>query len=328
MMLMQTLASLFLQPGPGVAAARLNDKGSSQYWCSGLSDIDAEKDIDEHTLFDLASVSKTFTAAAVMLLVEESRLALDQPVAALLPFLNVSQNGRELLLRDLLWHTSGLQDYLAAGGLTETPLDDAHVQACLPDWSRQAIAGQCFEYSNTNYYVLAQLVAAVSGMPFETFMRQQVFEPLGMQDCGFITEAHVRERLARGYINYGYGVADWHLAEKAAWTLGDGGMCVSLADLMMWQRAFWSGSVVSSASLQWMQTPGQLDSGEHTDYGGGLQVETVRDQLWLGHAGSWVGTTTILGYYPTAGVSVVVLSNEQAAPVERISQLLAAGISV
>ena len=320
---MQEIATFFPQPGPGVAAAVITNTDDVDQVVAGYANIENQTHINEHTVFDLASTSKIFTASAVMLLVEESKLTLDQPITGLLPFLSSPESGREILLQDLLWHTSGLHDYLSEGMYTETTIDDAHVQPLIPDWCQQAQPGRSFEYSNTNYYVLSHVIAEVSGMDFADFMRQRLFEPMGMRDSGFVTESHIREKLATGYVNYGYGVPEWHQAEKIALTLGDGGLCSSLTDLVIWQRAFFSGKVVSECSMQWMQSPGRLDSGEYTQYGGGLQVEGLQNHRWYGHAGSWVGTTAIMGYYPQVDISVIVLSNEQMAPVERITQVLA-----
>ncbi len=319
---MDLLQNYFPAHGPGAALAIVVDDAPPQVSCRGLADPDADIAIDPATVFDLASAAKPFTAAAIMTLVEDGRLSLTTPICDCLSFAPPAEKGRPATVRDLLQHTSGLPDYLAQG--MHTPAEEmtlTSIVARTEAWSRSARPGRIFEYSNTNYALLAMIVEAVAGADFAEFVHKRLFAPHGLEDA-FIGQAENRGKtVAKGFINGGYGLAAFEPIALDIDTVGDGGLYCSLRDLVRWQTLFWQGAIVNPASLAAMTAPGRLDSGEPFDYGLGLQVETGADGArWIGHGGSWVGTTVLAGRYPAARASVIVLSNEHMAPVERISQ--------
>ncbi|MEM9234709.1 MAG: serine hydrolase domain-containing protein, partial [Pseudomonadota bacterium] len=192
-----------------------------------------------------------------------------------------------------------------------------------PDWFASAKPGQAFSYSNTNYVLLALLIEALTGQSYRDHMVSAFFAPLGMRNTGTVQALGVSSvPLAEGYRNLGFGVSQIEEAHTASIdTEGDGGLYSNAEDLLVWQKAFWQGKIVSSQTIDLMSRPGQTDTGVTFDYGLGLQAErSDSDGRWIGHGGSWVSSTTFMGHYPDVGVSIVILANETMAPVERMSQ--------
>ncbi|MDY7092909.1 MAG: serine hydrolase domain-containing protein [Acidobacteriota bacterium] len=320
---MKILPHYFSTNGPGAALAVVPDGLVAQVECYGLADREAGVEITPETVFDLASASKMFTATGVVLLAEEGRLDLATPVVEVLPQLEHSGVGRPITVRDLLWHTSGLQDYLQDG--MYTPPEEASaefVDQQLPAWMREARPGVSHSYSNTNYFLLSKVLEAAAGCSYSEFLKAHLFAPLGLRDTFVAGGRSESKGIAKGYRNFGYGLPLFELSEELALdTVGDGGVFSSLRDLMAWQSALWKGELVSEASLKLMQTPGHLDSGEAFDYGLGLQVERSDDgRVWCGHGGSWTSSTVLVGRYVKEETNLTLLSNEFMAPVERISQ--------
>lgn len=319
---MPILEHYFAADGPGAALAIALDGEAPRIECVGLADIEAGTPITADTPFELASVSKWFTATAVMLLVERQRLTLDAPVHELLRDCPRGP-GRPITVRDLLCHSSGLPDYLDAGA--GTPADEmstTSVMRRLPDWMSAAVPGREHLYCNSNYVVLARIVETVTGSAFAAFVESALVAPFGLRSTTAGSPAARARRPAGGYRNLGYGMPVFEpVTDAAIDTDGDGGVVSTLHDLIRWQSLFWSGAILDPASVRLMRTPGTLDSGERFAYGLGLQVESGDGGTgWCGHAGSWTNCTTVMGRYDSPGAMVTVLSNEFMAPVERIAQ--------
>jgi D-alanyl-D-alanine carboxypeptidase len=313
--------------GPGAAAAIARGGAIAYLECVGLADVEADEPIGPGTAFDLASVTKTFTAAATLLLADRGRLNLNDPVGHHLPgFGPPAAGSRAVTVRDLLWHTSGLPDYLAAWPPDEWPhLTPGWVLDRARGWAAEARPGIRHEYSNTNYALLAEVVTAASGCSYAAFLRAAVLTPLGLADT-FVLGEEPRGQRARGYENVGYGEPRFEPAGLDLPVVGDGGVFSSVRDLVAWQEALYGGRLLGPAGLGAMLAPGRLDDGSEFDYGCGLTVERLSDgRTWCGHTGGWVGAAALAGRYVQDGVTVVVLSNDQHAPVVRIAQALVAG---
>lgn len=321
---MTLLPHYFSPIGPGAALAVVAEGQASHIECHGLADLEAEIEITPDTVFDLASGSKMFTAIGILLLIERAYLELTAPVYEFLPQFEHPEEGRPITVRDLLWHTSGLPDYLESG--MHTPLEQMSSEFIgnqLHAWTRRACPGQSHSYSNTNYVVLAKVIEGIAGCSYSAFIESHLIDPLGLRDTFVSGGRRENNRIAKGYRNLGYGLPLFRTSNEVALdTVGDGGVFSSLRDLIEWQSSLWKGQIVNDALLKLMQAPGRLDSGETFDYGLGLQVEhRGGGNVWCGHGGSWTNSTILIGRHLREKTSVIVLSNEFMAPVERISQI-------
>lgn len=293
--------------GPGcVAGARTPD--GQQLATAGLADVEDGAAITEDTIFDIASVSKQMTAGAIALLVVDGDLSLDTPVGELL---DLPLDTADVTVGDLLHHTSGLPDYtglLDAADDEVTTNDDA--VASLEDQELAFDPGTDFEYSNTNYQLLGQVVDEVTGADLVAFSAEELFGPLGME--GTVVRDDQGDLLpgqAQGYEATGDG---WSAVGSSWQQTGDGAVHSTVPDLLRWAELFLDGpneeGLGSAAWLEVMTTPGPvLDDG--VGYGGGLGIDEVDDGLLLAHAGSWVGVASSLQMLPDAGLAVAVLCN-------------------
>jgi CubicO group peptidase (beta-lactamase class C family) len=260
------------------------------------------------TVFEAGSVSKQFTAAAIVLLARQGKLSLDDDVRRYIP--EVPDYGTPITLRNLLNHTSGLRDWGSVMQLAGWPRGTriyTHEYA-LDVISRQRslnfTPGAEYSYSNTGYNLLAMIVERVSGTSFAEFTRRELFVPLGM------TRTEWRDDFTRTV----KGRASAYVREDSAWHLqmpfenihGNGGLLTTVDDLLRWNQALDSGTI---AGLDTLETRGVLSNGRRIDYAMGLVVGENGGLREVSHSGATAGYRAFLARYPDAGVSVALLCN-------------------
>ena len=316
------LDSYFDPEGSGGAVGIARDGEDAFLDVIGFGDIDARSPITSRTSFDLASVTKVFTGTAAMLLGERGQLRISDPIAQYLPGIKQPSGHRPVLIQDLLWHISDIPDYLAAAAQDES---FEFLPESVRKWAcgrvPSAEPGQRDEYSNTNYFLLAEIISEVAGMSYADFLRTNLFEPFGLSDTFVL--GHHREHTvrARGYQNVRIGIPGYQRSEFDLPVLGDGGVFSSIRDLLRWQELYYGGHVLKPATLAQALRPGTLDCGTTLGYGCGVMVEDLGDgRRWCGHDGAWSGAAAFLGRWVEDCLSVVVLSNDQHAQVARIAQ--------
>jgi CubicO group peptidase (beta-lactamase class C family) len=294
-----------LQPGAAVMVIRDGEIVHQAGY--GYANLEQQAPITADSAFRLASVSKQFTAMAVMVLAQEGSLSYDDPVSRYLPAL-VPYDG--VTIRHMLTHTSGLPEYYDVIDSSAGMPRNADALDLLGTIAEPAFApGERYEYSNPAYDMLAPLVEAVSGKDFPTFMRERVFAPAGMHSSFIFdyTEPAIPNRVT-GYEPNGAGfkLNDY---DPLNHIVGSGGMYSTLNDFFRWDQLLYSENLVSRAALDEAFTPAQLSNGESTDYGFGWRIDEYKGQRRVRHGGSWVGFRTHIARYPDAGLSIVILSN-------------------
>jgi CubicO group peptidase (beta-lactamase class C family) len=250
-------------------------------------------------------VSKQFTAACILLLMEEGRLRLDDPLARWLPSLPSATSA--VTLRHLLTHTSGIIDYedVIPASMAEQ-LRDADVLTILETQDRTYFApGTSYRYSNSAYVLLALIVEKASGQTFTDFLAARVFQPLGMSN----TVAHMEGRTVvsnRAY-GYSYEMGWWTRTDQSqtSATLGDGGIYSSIDDLARWDAALYDGRLLRPESLAMAFTPATATDAPDVEYGFGWRI--TGETLW--HSGESTGFRNVLVRYPKRHLTVIVLSN-------------------
>ncbi|OLD88693.1 MAG: hypothetical protein AUG85_04100 [Gemmatimonadetes bacterium 13_1_20CM_4_66_11] len=292
----------------------------------GMADLERRVPATPETDYRLASVSKQFTAMAVMLLARDGKLRYDQSVRDFLPELPASAGG--VTVRHLLNHTSGLYDY--EGLIPEsrtTQLDDSDVLALLA--AKDSVyfpAGTQYRYSNSGYVLLGLIVARVSGMSFPSFLRARIFEPLSMRATVMHVEgADTIPHRAYGYSPRGGGFVQTDQSVTSA-TLGDGGIYTNVDDMARWDLALYGAELVDSATLDLATTPPQLPAGAETQYGFGWFVDSYRGEKRWRHTGETSGFRNAIQRFPRRRLTIIVLTNrssgEPAAIAERIADRL------
>jgi CubicO group peptidase (beta-lactamase class C family) len=290
-------------PGAGVAVLR---DGVPILRCAyGLADIESRAAATPATNYRLASMTKQFTAAAILLLAEDGRLSLNDPVRRWLPTL--PEGADEIVVRHLLTHTSGLIDYedLIPDGTT-AQLHDADVLRLLEAENRSYFPpGTGYRYSNSGYSLLALIVSRASGKDFATYLRERIFQPLGMQntvafEAGVSAVAH--RAFGHSAIRQSWTRTDQSLTSA---TLGDGGIYSSIDDLAKWDAALGDDRLLRPASLRLAFEPAAQTGDPAVQYGFGWRISG--ETRW--HSGESVGFRNVIVRYPEHRFTVIVLTN-------------------
>ncbi len=290
---------------PGASVAVLQAGKAVVRRAYGLANVEEQEAATPATNYRLASLTKQFTAAAILLLAEDGLLSIDDTVRRWLPTLPRSADA--VLVRHLLAHTSGLVDFedLIPRG-TAAQLHDADVLALLAAQDRGYFApGTRFRYSNSGYVLLALIVARASGADFAAFLRRRIFEPLGMW-CTVAFEAGISEvpQRAFGYGNFG---GSWERTDQdlTSATLGDGGIYSSIDDLAKWDAALYDSRLLSPESLRRAFAASADSDDSAVRYGFGWRL--TGDALW--HSGESVGFRNVIVRYPRRRTTVIILTN-------------------
>lgn len=309
------------QPGCGVGVMR--NGVLSEYSGHGLADVAAGTGISANTLFNIASVSKQFTAFAILLLEQRKLLKLDDSIRDFLPELDGYADA--VTVRHLLHHTGGLREYSGLLALSGRTLSDkVTAKETLELLARQsapnAAAGTRFSYSNTGYFLLSQIIERASGVSLKRFAEESIFKPLAMTSTTYVDRYPSGLPIARGYtVAAGHATINESPWEQA----GQGRVHTTLRDLARWDANFYTGQVGGLDLMRKLATPGTLDSGAPLDYAGGLQASEYRGLALIEHSGSWAGYRSDYLRFPTERISIAVLCNRTDARASERSRAVA-----
>lgn len=276
----------------------------------GMADLDAGTPIATGSVFEIASTSKQFTAATLVLLAAEGKLSLDDGVRKYVPRLPPVYDS--VTIRHMLHHTSGARDYLdlaAAAGYgpfytIEQALDLVGLQRSL-----NFATGTNYQYSNTGYFLMSQVVRAASGKTLRQYAKEKIFAPLGMSHTHFHDDNHEKvPDLAIGYRPDGAGFAK-SLTDLEM--VGDGGVNTTIEDLAAWSANFDHNILggLGDGFTRAMETPATLSDGRRIAYALGLRVDKYRGLRVVGHSGAFVGYRSTLIRFPSERLAVAVLCN-------------------
>jgi CubicO group peptidase (beta-lactamase class C family) len=268
----------------------------------GFANLEWRIEASPATRFRLGSVTKQFTAAAVLLLEERGRLSLADPIRKHLQ--DLPDAWAAITVQHLLGHTAGLPNYTSFPDYMATsraPVSAIDLVSRFRDRPLEFAPGSQFRYSNSGYAVLGLLIEKVSGQSYGDFVSTQIFGPLGMRDSGYDAHAPIIERRASGYAPGPSGLVNAPYLDMSV-PHAAGGLYSTTNDLLTWQRALYGGRVLSKASAAKMVTPGA------GNYGLGVTVSAAGRRVYQ-HGGSINGFASMLAYYPETEMSVVVLSN-------------------
>jgi CubicO group peptidase (beta-lactamase class C family) len=315
--------------GPGVAVAVVREGTVLHRAGYGLAELEWAAPVAPDTVFGLGSLTKPFTASAILLLERDDALRLDDAITDHLPGYDMS--GARITLRQLLTHTSGIPNYVAQPGYWEQMATRDHtaaeVRARFEALPLSFAPGTRYRYNNSGYHLLGMVIEAVSGMSYATFLRERIFAPLGMGDTRLLAHAPIIPRRARGYQRDERGA--YEHAPYFSWTLAtaNGGLAATLDDLIRWDAGLRAGTPLDAAALERMWTPlrlvgsptgglgGREDGGvphwglRAEGYGLGWGLSTYRGRRVVHHAGGVPGYSAFFGRFIEDDVSIIVLSN-------------------
>lgn len=277
----------------------------------GMADLEHDIPNTPAVIFEAGSVSKQFTAAAIVLLAQDGALALDDDIRKHVP--ELPDYGHTITIRHLLTHTSGLRDWgsvaaIAGWGRNARTHTHEHVLDIL---SRQRslnfTPGNEYSYSNSGYNLLAVIVDRTSGMPFAEFSRTRIFEPLGLDDTQWRDDY---TRIVKGRSSaYAMRGGAWVIDRPIENVHGNGGLLTTAADLLQWNAALTSGALGGSEFVEMMHERGVLNNGRLIEYASGLFVTEFDGVPEISHTGATSGYRAFLARYPDQRLGVAVLCN-------------------
>ena len=295
----------------GLVAAVVRGNDTLLMKAYGRADVEWDVPMMTDAMFEVGSIAKQFTAAAILQLRDAGKLGLDDEIGKWLP--DVSAGGNPVTLRRLLSHTSGIfafdntPEFEINYFVPQFPRDSAYRLIRLEPF--QFRPGEAQAYSNAGLWLLGLVVEKASGMTYEAYLEQRIFGPLGMSRSMFCNSFLNVARRAHGY-GMQNGVIRRAPMVQYSWVFAPGALCSTAADLVTWLKALHGGRVMSPASYAEMTTSARLADGTTVRYGLGIKVaEDYRGVFSIGHGGSAPGFRADAAWYPEAQMAVVVLMN-------------------
>jgi CubicO group peptidase (beta-lactamase class C family) len=274
----------------------------------GMANLEHRIPVATNTVFRIGSITKQFTAVAILLLEQDGLLRLEDTLAKFLP---EYPRGAEITLRHLLSHTSGIVNSTALPDFwarTRLALTQEEVVASYRDLPLDFEPGSEWRYSNSGYYLLGMVIEKASGMTYEEFMQSRVFSPLGLDDTGYDRSERILKRRAAGYDRPDGQYINAPFLDMSQ-PLAAGALYSTVGDLHAWTRAIMHGQFISVEALERATTRGVLADGSETRYGFGWGLLDSRGLRAIAHGGAIHGFNSFMAYYPAIDATVVVLAN-------------------
>ena len=300
-------AEMARQKVPGVAIAVVKHGTVLAAKGYGLANVEHQVAVGPETIFQSGSVAKQFTAAAVMLLVEQRKIGLDDSLTKFFP--DAPAPWRAITIRHLLTHTSGIPDYGPASVDLRRDYSEEELTGFAFKLALEFPPGSRWSYSNTGYVLLGVIIQKVSGQFYGDLLRERVFAPLGMTTARVISEADIVPHRAAGYrlVEGDLKNQDW--VSPTFNTTADGALYFSVKDLIAWDKGLRTGAILESKSWAEVYDPVTLNSGNTYPYGFGWFIDTVNGNRVLHHGGAWQGFKSQISRYLSDDLTIIVLAN-------------------
>ncbi|MBP7937780.1 MAG: beta-lactamase family protein [Phycisphaerae bacterium] len=308
---------------PGLSLAIMKDGSLVKATGYGLANVQLNVPATPETVYQIQSITKSFTATGVMMLVEEGKIDLDAPISKYLD--GTPDTWKDIAVRNLLTHTSGIKDFInePTASLRLDVTEEEVLKAAAPR-PLNFRPGETYAYSNTNYHLLAMIIRKVTGKFYGDFLRERIFEPLGMTHTAVISRYDDIPNAAAGYIRKNNVLRNGQFIAPSILGYGGGGIRSTVLDMAKWDAALYTERLLKKASLEQMWTPARLDNGQTLGYGFGWFVATVNGHRRLAHSGGHVtGFSSIIHRYPDDRITIVVFTNLSLADPGRIASRLA-----
>ena len=307
---------------PGLSLLVARDGKTVRAQGYGLANVELQVPVKPETIFQSGSVGKQFTATAVMMLVEEGKIKLDDPLTNYIK--DAPAAWSQVTIRELLSHTAGFTDYPKDFDFRKdyTEADELKIVESLP---LAYAPGTKWAYSNLGYLTLGIVIHRVTGKFYGDFLQERIFQPLGMTTTRIISEADIIPNRAAGYrlVKGELKNQDW--VSPVLNTTADGSLYFSILDLAKWDAALYTKKLLHRSSLDEMWTPAKFKNGQPNSdhYGFGWFILTKDGRRVLDHSGAWQGFETHISRYVDDRLTVVILSNLDGASLDKISDQVA-----
>jgi len=299
---------------PGLELAVLRDGKMVKAKGYGLANIELDVAVKPETVMQTGSVGKQFTATAVMMLVEEGKVGLDDKVTKY--FAGTPQAWKDITVRNLLTHTSGIPEYTETKNAKAKELFNMRADYTEDELYQRMIQlpldfepGTKWQYSNSGYLLLGILIHKVTGEFYGDFLQERIFRPLGMSATRIISEADIVPNRSSGYELVKGEVKNQEWVSPTLNTTADGALYTNVLDLGKWDAALYTEKLIKRSSLEQMWTPVRLKDGKTYPYGFGWFLNEVNGRRLIEHDGAWQGFTMNISRYVDDKLTVIVMTN-------------------
>ena len=278
----------------------------------GNAKLNPEVSANPEMRYAIGSISKQFTAASILLLEQEGKLSLNDPVSKWMPDLTRAD---DVTIRELLSHTSGYQDFWPQDYVPPMMLKPMPPQEILNRWAKIPLdfePGTKWQYSNTNFVIAAQIVEKITNKPFFDFLENNILKPLGLSSAVNFDKRKLTKEDPTGYMQYGLGPLRPAPDEGEGWMAGAGELAMTPRDLAKWDISMIKQSLLDPESYKQLETEVLLKNGAGTNYGLGVQIKMMDNHRIISHGGEVSGFTAYNAVFPDDSAAVVVLTNQDA----------------
>jgi D-alanyl-D-alanine carboxypeptidase len=298
---------------PGLSLAVVRDGKIILAKGYGMANLELSTPATEKTAFAIYSITKTFTAVATMMLVEEGKISLEDPISKHLAGLPAAWN--KVTIRHALTHTSGIMDFCE---VPDSPCEQskdftqAELIKSVADYPLKFAPGGRWEYNNTGYYLLGMLIEKVSSQTYEQFLRTRIFVPLEMRDTRLENYTELIPNRANGYTwKNGKFLNAWRVSPTLSFSLA--GLVSTVLDLAKYDAALYTEKLLKKSTLDLMWTKARLNNGQEIEHGLGFGMTPFRDHRRVGHSGGHTGFASTITRLIDDKITVIVLSNADSA---------------
>ena len=294
----------------------------------GYANVEHKVKATPETVYRIASITKQFTAAIILKLVEEGKMEIGDTLGKYFP--EYPPHGAGINIGQLLNQTSGIgrekyeseEEKIEAGRKAFYELSEEEILEMFANAPLEFTPGDQFEYRNQNYILLGMIIEKVSGMPYEQYLEEEFLKPLGLEQTGYCDEGRIIRNRAQGYVS-----ANGEISNASYINMKNpgaaGGLCSTVLDLVRWNHLLYSGKLINQKSLEQMTASGVIENGRPTGYGFGVKLGNLGEHKKIFHGGSIQGFNGVLEFYPEEGLSIAVLTNTGSEQDEKISEALA-----
>ncbi len=309
---------------PGASVAVVLDGSPILAKGYGYANVELKAPATDATVYQLASVTKQFTATAVMLLIEDGKLKLEDKISSILT--DLPKAWQDVTVLQLLTHTSGIKSYTSVGNFMAQARKDFKRQEILDLVAKEPLEftpGSKWNYSNTGYFLLGLVIEKASGKTYEEFLTERIFKPLEMTQTRLNDLHAIIPERAQGYTHGGKGLKNGEYVSPTQ-PYSAGALVSSIKDMIKWDAALAGERILKKPALERMWEPIKLSSGKAADYGLGWGVGKVNDRRFVGHGGGIPGFSTQINRYLDDNLTVIVLMNTDSASAGSLANKIAA----
>ncbi|WP_397447556.1 serine hydrolase [Polaribacter sp. R77954] len=317
------VSSTYSSKEPGISVLVAKDRKAIYSKAFGKSNLELNTPLETNSVFQIGSITKQFTAISILMLEEQGKLSVEDKIGKYIP--EYAEIGKDITIHHLLNHTSGIKNRTPVGDkgfISKTNMSPTELIAYFKDEPLEFKPGERFKYSNAGYILLGRIIEIVSGQPYSDFIEQNIFDKIGMKNSSCGDMKQVIPNLTKGYIiEQNDFVKSDYINLSLAYSAG--AILSTTEDLLKWQNALLSNTLLKASSIKQAMTPTLLNSGKRVPYGYGFRFSKLGNSPVIAHTGSTKGFTGIALFLPKEKLYITALTNCNCKNVNNVAKQVA-----